>query len=221
MAKSRYTKNIKLTDRDRACFEMIGKRGCVTLEAIHRNYWTSARKETCEARIDQLVKGSFLKSEFVDVRGKQEKIYYLARKARNEFDQETRKTFYKKRPAMNELRHALYMSDVLDAFSSRVARFVNEHQLKSINSRLAEPLKEVPDASVSLVDVSGFELSFDIEIDGAYYGKNLARKLANLASSNRLTLWVSWSKPRVEHIRSLIGDTSRIIPMYFNDLVHL
>lgn len=221
MAKSRYTKNVKLTDRDRSCFEMIGKRGCVTLDAIHRNYWTKARKETCEARIEQLVKANYLKSEIVDVRGKQEKIYYLARKARSEFDAEIRREFYKKRPAMNEMKHALDMSDVLDAFSSSIVNFVNEHQLKSLNSRLPHPMKEVADASVRLQSSAGGELSFDIEIDGAYHGRRLANKIANMASSNRLTLWVSWSRARVEHIRALIKDHSKIIPIHFSDLVNL
>lgn len=207
-------------ERDLQVFTMIGKRGCVTIDAIQRNFWPHCKPgtTTCEARIEQLKRAGYLQSEIVDVRGKQEKIYYLDKKARSEFDEITRKSFYKKRPALNEIRHALHMGDVLDAFASKVVNFTNEHQLKSINSRQEVPEEEVADGFVSVQDASGNGQSFYIECDGAYYGKRLTNKLAQMAASNKPILWVSWSSQRVQHIAKLARNYQNIVPVHFNDL---
>jgi hypothetical protein len=218
MGRSRYTLRVKLGQRDLQFFEMIGKRGCVTLETIHRNFWQGAKLDTCKARVEQLKRAGYLQSEIVDVRGRQEIIYYLDRKARSQFDEQIRKTFYKRRPPMNEIRHALNMGDILDTFSSKVVNFTNEHQLKSQNSYRAVPEEEVADGFVSLEDGGGSRQSFYIECDGAYYGQRLTTKLAQMAASGKPILWVSWSTQRVQHIAHLARTYQNIVPIHFNDV---
>lgn len=215
-------------------FSMLGQRGCMTLDSIRRNFWSHTIKKdaegnvsyttTCEDRIEQLKRAGFLKSEIVDARGRQEQIYYLDKKARLQFDKEERKTFYKKRPANNELRHALNIGDDLDAFSSKVVRFVNEHQLKSISSQqktLGSEVLEVPDADITIEDAAGKQFSFSIEEDGAYHGKRLHQKLGQLAASNKSILWVCRSAARVKHIASLAKQYTNIVPIHFNNLKNI
>jgi Replication-relaxation len=210
---------VKLTDRDRNLLALVGQRGCVTIDMMHRNFWTSAKIRTCQERIDLLEKAGYLKSELVEARGRPETIYYLDKKGKGQFDGETRKTFYKKRPSMTEISHALEMSDVLDSFSSKVTSFTNEHQLKSLNAVLNIPLEEVADGEVTLQDGEGNERSFYVEIDSKNYnGARLARKLEQLASLGSSVIMVSRSNIRVQRLQAFSQAYQNIQFVHFNDL---
>ncbi len=201
---------------------MIGKRGCVSLAAIHRNYWTHAKYETCLARIDQLVRGGYLKRETTDVRGNHETIYSLDKKALPEFSDAERKTFYKKAPSSTEVKHVLLMGDVLDAFRSKIVAFTNEHELKSLKSSNIEMRDgEVPDGQVTIGASTGQQLSFYIEIDGAYHGSRLKQKIAELGKINAPVLWVTFSAGRLHTLIHATEGHATIKPILYDELRHI
>ncbi len=129
------------------------------------------------------------------------------------------KPFIKKRPSMTEISHALEMSDVLDAFSSKVISFTNEHQLKSMNAMLSIPLEEVADGEVTLQNAAGDQSSFFVEIDSKNYnGKRLAKKLEQLASLEGSVLMVTQSKVRVQRLQTFRQTYQNIQFVHFSDL---
>ncbi len=86
--------HIQLTERDKKLLTLVGRRGCVSIDALHQNFWMNAKVRTCQERIALLMKAGYLKSELVEARGRSETIYYLDKKGKGQFDEETRKTFY-------------------------------------------------------------------------------------------------------------------------------
>lgn len=191
----------------------------MNLEAIHRNFWKDVRIETALARIDQLARAGYLERENTDIRGRQETVYFLGRKALAEFSETERKAFYRKAPTSTEIKHVLLMGDVLDKFKSRVVGFTNEHQLKARKalSTNARDL-EVPDGYVRLESAAGQTFSFYIEIDGAYHGARLKQKVAELGKANAPVVWVAFSHGRLDTIVEAAASFANIKPVLYENL---
>lgn len=183
--------------------------------------------ENCLARLDQLARGHYLERELVDVRGKTETVYYLATKARRAFSDAERRGFYKKTPSKTELRHTLWMGEVLDAFGPRLVRFLGEHQLKSMKGRGTGARgpgardAQVPDGYIEIARPDGQTVGFSIEIDGAYHGERLRRKIDALGVSPSPVLWVTFTPGRLQTLRAATARQPRITPILFDDLTRL
>lgn len=212
---------LHITERDMKIFTFIGKRGCASLEILARTFWPQRVVTTCSDRLNQLTRAEYLSRQMVQVRRKDEKIYALQKKARMLFDEDARKAFYRRLPAVNEMRHALDMGDILDAFGSKVIDFTNEHQLKSLNAKQVRNEAGVPDGHVVLEQKNGQLLSIYLERDGAYYGSVLDKKVEDMGRTGQPILWICDTTERVVHVAAVCKAYETITVVRLEDLKNI
>ncbi len=202
----------QLTARDRDLLHWIGQAGIATEGQIHRRYWAGKLLGTAQDRLLQLRKAGLVEQQVCDVVRPGEPVYTLTRKGRLLFTHAERARLHVGLPAQHELKQQLVAQDAYLHLAAEVqaaggtwgdwrgerdlrSEFRREQQAAAQSGATA-PTWEIADAQVVWTDTTGSVQTVDVEIDGQYYGKMLARKLARFGTSGRPTVWVCASPRR-------------------------
>jgi DNA-binding PadR family transcriptional regulator len=124
-----------VTERDLKIMRLLGTDGISNLKTIHEKFWPGAKAQTCRDRLLQLEKSGWLKSHFVDTRGKKNELVFTLtpQGAKQHFSQIERKFMITKLPAYNEVHQQLM---------AQQARFILENRLRERGLELAGWLNE-------------------------------------------------------------------------------
>jgi len=180
----------------------------MSVKGVHEKYWRGRALRTCQEKLEQWEKAGFVKSRWVEARGKDEKVYMLTRKGRGMFDEKTKAHFYKSEPTEIEIAHVLHISDYLSSLNGKAVRFVNERELRSQNASLPEDARdaETTDGYVDVENGSGEIQSYFIEIDSNACGKTLLFKCRGLSAkarkSGKSIKYILYSKSRLKTVAS-------------------
>lgn len=194
------------TERDMELMRRIGQSGLDSFENIKANFWADAKERTARERLLQLEKAGWIEAKYVDARKPGELIFTLTTRGEKLFTRPERDRFMTARP--QEYNQQLLAQDSrtrlerqLAEQGARLLDWKNEHELKSAASKnyrrsaasgaSSEQGAEVADAQAIILNGDGQTITLDIEIDGAYFGKQLAKKVSSLSSSGQPALWVT------------------------------
>ncbi|MDQ2808015.1 MAG: replication-relaxation family protein [Chloroflexota bacterium] len=206
----------QLTTRDRELLRWIGQAGIASEGQIHRRYWAGKRLGTAQDRLLQLRKAKLVEQHRCDVARPGETVYTLTRKGRLLFEQAERSRLHVGLPAAHEIKQQLvaqdayiYLAAEVQAAGGTWGDWRSERELRS-EFRQAQnaataggpsaPTWEIADAQAVWTDATGSVQIVDVEIDGQYYGKMLARKLARFGGSGRPTVWICDNPRRAANI---------------------
>ena len=217
-----------LTDRDREILRFIGRNGVAALGQIHDRYWHTAKERTALERLQQLVNAGLLVRDQTDCRnlGKSETIYGLTRKGANELGYMSAARLMVGLPNHGEMKQQLYMQDAfsrlekdLEARGAVLVEWRNERELRgeqrreqirlkgrAAGSRSRLNFEDIADGQAVIQEADGQLTTLDIEADGAYYGRMLTNKLADLGRSGRPTLWVTTGAGRAARIEREVEE---------------
>lgn len=206
----------QLTARDRELLRWIGQAGIAGEGQIHRRYWAGKRLGTAQDRLLQLRKAGLVEQQRCDVARPGETVYTLTRKGRLLFERAERPRLHVGLPAPQEIKQQLVAQDAYIRIAAEVQAaggtwgdWRGERELRR-EFRLAQqaatatghpaPTWEIADAQAVWTDAAGTACVTDIEIDGQYYGKMLARKLARFGTSGRPTVWICDNPRRAANV---------------------
>ena len=193
------------TERDREIMWLAGTNGIIGFGQIKNQFFNLATDKTARARLSQLEKSGWLESFRTDARTRGELVFKLTEMGEKLFSRAERVRFmtaraqeYKQQLAAIDARFKL--ANQLEARGARLIDWKNEHELKSEYARLKH-VENVPqwqldrlemaDARAIIQEGNGQEVEIDVEIDGAYYGKQLQEKVEKMGRGERPTLWVT------------------------------
>ena len=203
----------------------VGRLGCMSEDQLYRIFGARLSKESFKDRMREIENSGYLASKVIDARGRPERVYHLHRgtKLRELFKPDELKALQVKMPASSELRSVLRTHDILlkvqEKFS--ITSFVTEHQLKSMKS-LSGCYKTAPIVSDGRLtfgkgNSGSAGVTLEVEVDGAYNGKKLKNKISSMASSGKMTVWVTYSQTRLDRLAGLCAGTC-ITPVLFDSL---
>lgn len=218
--RSDYRHDVVPTARDLAIMRLVGERGVVAQECLIAHFWPqSTTPRTAQDRLAQLVAAGFLRCERIASRAREEVVYYLARKGTLRLPETDRHLLITGKPAYGEIAHLLRTGDILDRLH---ARYTLEcwHTERLLRSRTSQGGGRAPvaDFSVVLRDPLWGVTAWMVEVDGAYYGARLAKKVAALGQSGDDLLWVVYSPARLAHLGHLAAPFAGIRPVRFEAL---
>ncbi len=197
---------VEPTARDRELFRLIGVRGLINLETVHRQFWEGSTAQTCQKRLTQLVQGGYLHTAITDARGRAEHIYWLNRNALHLFAAVERTEFVKGEPARAEIGHVLTTWEVVERLQKKyaVTQVTNERALKRVHKKGASAV--LADGRLYLDGVEHL-----LEIDSPHYtGQRLQKKMAGFAKSGIPTLWVVRGATRLNTVSQAASRCPRI-----------
>lgn len=213
-----------LTDRDRALLHAVVSRRVMTLAQIHGRFWPEAAMATCQDRLRDLVRAGMLSHETTMARGRLEHIYLPTRMTRSLLKSFGAEEMASRRPpAASEMSHLLATGDVLDRLEERygLLRFEDEHTLRAaLAAHLGRGGQRgaLPDLHVELAAPLLGRSSWDIEVDGAYFGQLLHHKVLRLAALGRPVLWVCFSGPRLARLQAAVASLPTLSPILLDRL---
>ena len=193
------------TERDKEIMWLAGTNGIIAMGQVKEQFFNLAAYKTGRERLSQLEKAGWLESFRSDARERGELLFKLTDKGEKLFSRAERDRFmtaraqeYKQQLAAIDARFKL--AKQLQERGAKLVDWKNEHELKSEYGRLKYVVNvprweldrlEMADARAIIEDANGQTVEIDIEIDGAYYGKQLREKVAKMGSGERPTLWVT------------------------------
>ena len=176
MKSKAYDTRIHPSDRDRAIFEFIGMHGCANASQIHDRLFEGRTLGRAKDRLNQLVKGGYLRTEITVARGKRERMYWIDRIALMEVEEVKRDILERGRPPDKEIAHTLNMVDICNRVEIKhvITSYIHEHKLKSLKVReiISDPEMQVGDRVISVSPLENGYLSegnYMIEGDGDYW----------------------------------------------------
>ena len=210
-----------LTDRDREILRFVGRNGVAALGQIHDRYWHSAKERTALERLQQLVNAGYLVRDQTEARREVgETIYGLTKKGATQFDKMEVRQLTLGLPSLGEMKQQLYMQDtftrlekVLEARGAKLVEWLSERALRGAQRREQIALKgraegsrsplnyeDIADGQAIIQEADGSMGVINIEVDGAYYGRMLEKKLSDMGRSGHPTLWVTVGADRAARI---------------------
>jgi len=216
----------RLTERDLAILQWIGRSGIAGEQQIMRRFWPGCREETARDRLRQLVKAGHLTPHICDVRWPGEAVYSLTAKGRLQFDPSERTRLHLGLPTAGEIRQQLIAQDTY-LYLEEQARARGEHltdwraerelrgdfrrgQTDAERDGQDAPDWEIADAQAVIEGADGARQALDLEIDGQYYGRMLREKVGRFGAGGRPTLWVCSSKRRAAAVQKIAAPYTNI-----------
>jgi hypothetical protein len=216
----------RLTKRDLAILEWIGRSGIAGEQQIMRRFWPDSRAETARDRLRQLVKAGLLTAHVCDVRRPGEDVYSLTGQGRRHFDPCERSRLQVGLPTVGEIRQQmiaqdayLYLEEQARAHGEHLADWRAERELRADFRRTQAaaaregqviPDWEIADAQAVIAGADGARQTLDVEIDGQYYGRMLRQKVERCGAGGRPTLWVCASQRRAAAVQRIAAPYGNI-----------
>ena len=230
-----------LTERDRQILQFVGQGGVARLDQLRRRHWPDAQEQTAHDRLDQLVKAGWLESQYCDQARDYNSglVFTLTDKGAAHFTAAERKRFIIGLPTDREIHQQLVGQDTRLVLEQRLAergqrllQWKSERELRSefysdqarYNRKHGRAWNtpaprytgrpradDLYDAQALIEGSDGQERQLGIEIDGQYYGKMLAAKIASFtARPDQPIIWATTSRLRAERIAQATADFSHI-----------
>jgi hypothetical protein len=218
------TAQTPLTERLYAIVSHVGEVGASSEQFLFTKYGIS------KSTLYNLERSGYLKREQIDIRGKSEGMYTLKQRAKSILG---KGNYLKGSPTRTEIPTLLYMEEVVETFRQKnsTAIYMTERQIKGQMARQAHTKdpqelirlmhEEAPDGRIAYQKNPQERLQYiNIEVDGAYHGKELAGKLTALERQEHKTLWICTKQSRIAHVRKYAEQlqTKNIDIIYIGDL---
>ncbi|HEX2916853.1 MAG TPA: hypothetical protein VH186_39205, partial [Chloroflexia bacterium] len=226
---------VKLTGRDLDILQMAGMDGLATLACLNEKFWPGQSGKKCRERLGQLVRAGWLERHYLDtVFSRGEPVFTLTHLGARELKKATgHQALFVGLPARGEIhqqllaqRARLRLEKELGARGLVLVEWTGERALRSeayrgrlsgrvdkkqaggagLNNTRTAP-GEWGDAKAIFQDRTGGQsYSFNLEIDGQYWGRMLREKIEGLAESGHPVVWVTLPS-RAGRIRAEIMRT--------------
>lgn len=218
------------TERDIEIMRLAGNNGIIGFKQIKREFFELASDKTARERLSQLEKAGWIANFRSDARERGELVFKLTDEGRKLFSKVERDLFMTARPTeykqqLNAIDARYQLKQQLDERGAKLIDWKNEHQLKSEYGHLKHvegvpqwqlDRLEIADARATVEEADGQQVEIDIEIDGAYYGKQLDEKIGKMANGSRPALWVT-TPNRAERIANEIAPHANLGLMVIGD----
>lgn len=224
---------LNLTERDFDLLRLAATGQVFSLDQAHTLYWPDAERSTAQARLARLVAGGLLQSAYTNARGLSEQIYCLTHDGAGLLTPMEQQRADPSLPGRATMRQQLDAQDTrikltkyLAGKGERILKWRTEAELRGDHianirkmiykkGRKLKPdelaaLPDIPDAEAFVERIAdGATYKMLIEIDGAYYGALLEKKICgmrDLARKNKdRVIWATSAGPgRVQHIKEEI-----------------
>jgi hypothetical protein len=200
----------QLTDRDRAILCWIGQAGIATVDQVARFAWPGRSMETARDRLRRLVKAGYLQQTTCDARQPGEPVYTLTRAGWLMFPRQERERLRIGLPLPYERMQQLLSQEAYLRLAAEAqfagGTLVAWRSERELRGDLREPghtpapigqhppLEEIPDGQAVITNADGTIMTFDVEIDGQYYGRMLLQKAQHYGQGGHPTIWVCTAK---------------------------
>lgn len=193
-----------------------GLSGVISLRQIHRRYFAGSTEETVKKRMRELVDGGFFHTAIVQIKRRQEQVFWIERKAGMCFPHAERGKLIRKKPADSEITHMVRSNDIIDKIKERYnLRFWrNERMLKSENALLKPELRKEKVADLEVTIEEGRQIY--IEIDSGDTGQALIKNMGMLSRSYEKAIVVVFSKGRLKGVQKATSVYQNIEVMLFD-----
>jgi DNA-binding PadR family transcriptional regulator len=195
-----------LTERDRALIAFVGRAGIASLDQLHQRHWAGASRQTCRDRLGRLERAGLLEAYYTNAWRPGERVYTVTQAGRAALSPSLRartrvgrcpRAEHKQQLLAQEYR--LRLEAQLARQGARLVDWWDERELRCESARAGFQRGGAPgcyevrgcaDARASVEYEDGRREIWDIEIDGAYYGARLARKMRVLAAEERAVVYL-------------------------------
>jgi DNA-binding PadR family transcriptional regulator len=196
----------QLTDQDRALLAFVGGAGIASLDQLYRRHWPGRSLPTCCDRLGWLQRAGLLEGYYTNARRPGDRVYALTPAGRAVLPPGERartrvgrcpRAEHKQQLLAQEYR--LRLEAQLARQGARLVDWWDERELRREYARAGSQPQRAPgfhevrgcaDARAVIAYEDGGRATWDIEIDGAYYGAQLARKMQALAAGQRAVIYL-------------------------------